>query len=364
MTLVGWRRWTSLGAAVVLLTAAAAAIVLVLPRYLSTPLADAVTASGRIEGRDVTVAPKDIQGRVKDLCVDEGDAVRKGDLLAELEANALDARAAAMEAAIGNIDAQIAQAMLDVTMSAKTSEASITGADAAVSGARARVARARAVLANAQADYERAERLLAGAVISKHEFDQTELTLRASEADLDAAEKDLARADASLALALASKGTVAVKQQQVRALRESRRAAVAQLAEVQASLAERRVVAPMDGTILSRPVEVGDIVSPGTPMFQLVDLNRLYVKVYIPEPDIPKIKLGAPADVSVDAFPGRRFAARVSKIYDQAEFTPKNVETAEERLKLVFGVELAFVNPDRLLKPGMPADCTIHINGS
>jgi HlyD family secretion protein len=92
----------------------------------------------------------------------------------------------------------------------------------------------------------------------------------------------------------------------------------------------------------------------------MVDMNRLYVKVYIPEPDIPKIKLGDPADVSVDAFPGRTFPARVTKIYQQAEFTPKNVETQEERLKLVFGVELSFVRPEGVLKPGMPADGAIH----
>jgi HlyD family secretion protein len=95
-------------------------------------------------------------------------------------------------------------------------------------------------------------------------------------------------------------------------------------------------------------------------VFQIVDMGRLYVKVYIPEPEIGKLRLGDRAEVFVDAFPHRSFVARVSKIHDQAEFTPKNVETAEERLKLVFGVELALVNPDGVLKPGMPADCVIH----
>jgi HlyD family secretion protein len=89
----------------------------------------------------------------------------------------------------------------------------------------------------------------------------------------------------------------------------------AQIAEVDANLAERKIVAPSDGTILSRPVEVGNVVSAGSPVFVMVDMNWLYVKVYIPEPDIPKIKLGDPADVSVDAFPGRTFPARVTKIY-------------------------------------------------
>jgi HlyD family secretion protein len=102
------------------------------------------------------------------------------------------------------------------------------------------------------------------------------------------------------------------------------------------------------------------VVSPGSPIFVMVDMSRLYLKVYIPEPDIPKLKLGDEAEIQVDAFPGRTFRARISKIYDQAEFTPKNVETKEERVKLVFGVELAFVSGEGVLKPGMPADCVIR----
>ena len=88
---------------------------------------------------------------------------------------------------------------------------------------------------------------------------------------------------------------------QVLALQASRRAAVGQLDEVRASLAERQIVAPVDSTVLSRPVEVGDVVSPGSAMFVMVDLNRLYVKVYVPEPEIPKLRLGDEADITVDA---------------------------------------------------------------
>jgi len=330
------------------------------PVFFAAPPAPVVSASGRIEGREMTVAPKDIQGRITRLLADEGDTVARGQLLAELEANALDARTTSLTAAIANIDAQIAQASLDVTLTAKNSAASIAAAEAAVSAAGTRIVRARAVRATNAADQARAGTLLADNVISKREFDQADLALQTADADVETARKDLARAEADLALARASQDGVAVKQQQVRALQQSRRAAEGQLAELQATLAERRIVAPADGTVLSRPVEVGDVVSPGSPVFQLVDLRKLYVKVYVPEPDIPKLKLGDRADVRVDAFPGRTFVARVTKISDQAEFTPKNVETAEERLKLVFGVEVTFVNPDRLLKPGMPADCVIH----
>lgn len=326
----------------------------------SPPPTYTVSASGRIEGREVTLAPKDIQGRVKRLFADEGQTVTKGQVLAELDAAQLDARHASLSAAVAQLDAQISQAILDTTFTAKSSNASIAAAEAAVSSARARLIRAQAVLARSAADRDRTARLFQDAIISQQEMDQADMTWRTSEADVEAATKDLHHAEADLALARASTDTIALKRQQVRVLRESRRAAVAQLAESEANLAERQIVAPIDGTILSRPVEVGDVVSPGSPVFQMVDMKRLYVKVYIPEPDIPKLKLGDPADVSVDAFPGRRFAARISKISDQAEFTPKNVETVEERLKLVFGVELTFIDPNPLLKPGMPADCVVH----
>jgi len=92
----------------------------------------------------------------------------------------------------------------------------------------------------------------------------------------------------------------------------------------------------------------------------MVDMNRLYWKVYIPEPEIPKLNLGDVAEIAVDAFPGRTFTARNTKIYEQAEFTPKNMETKEERVNLVLGVALTFVKPEALLKPGMPADGAIQ----
>jgi multidrug resistance efflux pump len=329
----------------------AAVSIRVLTGIYSAPAANVVRTSGRIEGRQTTIAPKDIQGRVKRLLVDEGATVTRGQLLAELEANQLDARHAALTANLANLDVQIHQASLDV---------SYTAASTAVSGARAHVARAKAVLVRSRADYERAVNLFGRGVIAGSALDEAEMALHTGEADADAADKDLAQAQSNLALAQASRQTIDVKRQQVNALRETRRAVVAQIAEADANLAERKIVAPVDGTILSRPVEVGDVVSPGSPVFVMVDMNRLYVKVYIPEPDIGKLRLGDPADVSVDAFPDRTFAARVTKIYQQAEFTPKNVETQEERLKLVFGVELSFVQAEGLLKPGMPADGVIH----
>lgn len=332
----------------------------VLPGLTAKPPQDVLLSSGRIEGREVTLAAKEIQGRVKSLLVDEGDEVKKGQLVAVLEANQLESRFAGLQANIAALDVQMQQASIDAAYTAKNSAASIAAADAGVSSAKARLERARSVLNNARIEQERAARLYDDKVVSKSLLDQAAMRLETSQADVNAAEKELAQSEANLTLAQASRDNVELKTQQVRALEQSRRAAQAQLAEAQANLAERNIYAPSDGAILSRAVEPGDVVNPGSPIFVMVDMNRLYLKVYLPEPDIPKLKLGQAAKIAVDAFPGKTFSARVTRIYNQAEFTPKNVETKEERVKMVFGVELGLDNPDRLLKPGMPADCRIR----
>lgn len=330
------------------------------PTLVSRPVDQVVTASGRIEGREVTLAAKSIQGRVMRLLVDEGEAVTRGQLLAELAVTQVEAQVAAADATVANLDAQVRQGSLDVAYTAKNSDASIAAAEAAVSSAQAHVIRANAVVANSTAAHERAVALFNAGAISKQELDAAEMAIQTTRADVTSAEKDVARAEANLALARASADTIALKRQQLQALTESRRAAAARLEEARANFAERLILAPENGTIVSRSVEVGDVVNPGSPIFHVVDMSRLYLKVYVPEPDIAKLRLGEPAEIFVDAFPGRLFAARISKISDQAEFTPKNVETTEERLKLVFGVELALINPEGVLKPGMPADCIIH----
>ncbi|MBS1236229.1 MAG: HlyD family secretion protein [Proteobacteria bacterium] len=186
--------------------------------------------------------------------------------------------------------------------------------------------------------------------------------VRRTEASLDQAERELARnqklmADGFITLQMMERTRLEADVQSA-ALREAK----ASLAEQQRYLDEMTVRAPTTGTVLVRTIERGEWVQPGTPLFSMVDLNQLYLKIYVPEPDIGKIVHDQPARVHVDAFPDRFFPARVSKIASEAEFTPKNVETREERVKLVFAVELALdENPGSVLKPGMPADAVVRL---
>jgi len=185
---------------------------------------------------------------------------------------------------------------------------------------------------------------------------------RRAEVNLAQAERELARnqklvTDRFIAEQALERARLEVDAQSA-ALREARAA----LAEQRRYLDELTVRAPSAGTVMVRTIERGEWVQPGTPLYTLVDLGQLYLKIYVPEPDIGKIVLGRQARVYVDAFPGRFFPAHVSKVASEAEFTPKNVETREERVKLVFAVELALDgNPDGVLKPGMPADAVVRV---
>jgi HlyD family secretion protein len=115
----------------------------------------------------------------------------------------------------------------------------------------------------------------------------------------------------------------------------------------------------MAGVVVSRSVEVGDLVAAGAPVLTVADLTRPYLRVYVAETDLGRVKVGQPVEVRVDAFPDRVFRGAVAEISDRAEFTPGNVQTREERIKLVFAVKVELSNPDGVLKPGLPADAII-----
>ncbi|MCS7203770.1 MAG: efflux RND transporter periplasmic adaptor subunit [Thermodesulfovibrio sp.] len=268
-----------------------------------------IILSGRIEGRQIDIAPK-IQGRIIKLYKDEGESVKAEELLCELDSEQLIARYKA---------------------TAETLNASYS----ALAQAQANLVKAKASYEKAKKDYERYSSLIREELISKSDFDKVKMQYESAAAEVEAASKAIAQAEANC-----------------RALQQ-------RLLEVQADLKETKIYSPSAGVVLSRPVEVGEVVNPGSLLYVIVDLNRLYVKVYVPEPEIGKIKIGLPARVYIDAYPDKYFNGKVTKIYEQAEFTPKNVETRQERVKLVFGVEVSVDNPQGVLKPGMPADVVI-----
>ncbi|HTW92231.1 MAG TPA: efflux RND transporter periplasmic adaptor subunit [bacterium] len=170
---------------------------------------------------------------------------------------------------------------------------------------------------------------------------------------------DLAQADARRVDALFASGS-ATKQEKDNA---DTRVAQAQAALVlaQKTLDNTYVISPLSGTVTSKAVEVGDLATPGAVIVSVSKLDTVKLTIYVSETELPKVKLGAAAEVRIDAASKQVFPGRVTFISPTAEFTPKNIQTREDRVKLVFGVRIEIPNPDGTLKPGLPADATIKV---
>lgn len=329
--------------------------------FWPAPPVGLVKASGRIEGRITTLTPKSF-ARVSEIRADEGQFVSPGDVLAVLDDPALRERLNAAQARWYSLLKRLQAADTQLAMMREQVQMEIERATDAVKEAKAKLRKAHATLAQARKDAERLTRLAAKDLVTRQEAEHAVLQAAIEEQEVHEAEASVAQAEKQLALARL--GT-----QRVRSLSDERDAqarevvaANAQVAELQ-SYAEAFIIrSPIEGTILTRTVEVGEQVNVGMPLFTLVNLDQLYLKVFIPEPQIGLIALGQDANIYVNAFPEQAFPAKVSKVAQQAEFTPKNVETKEERVKLVFAVELSISdNPGGVLKPGMPADAVIRV---
>jgi HlyD family secretion protein len=179
--------------------------------------------------------------------------------------------------------------------------------------------------------------------------------------DIRAARADRDRAAAALEAARANAATVDIRAQEVRVAEAAVREAQADVKRLETQVAELQVFAPLEATVLTKAVEAGEVVAAGKPLVLLGDLDHPWIKVYVPETVLGKIKLGMAARVFVDSFPRQPFRGTVSWVSDQAEFTPKNVQTAEERVNLVYAVKVTIQNAKRELKAGMPADAELLI---
>ncbi len=319
-----------------------------------------LVASGRIEGRITTLTPKS-SAWVATLHADEGDTVQPGQLLATLDDRAQRERVRSAEAQLAATTEKLRAATVQLAVTERQVALQVEQASAAVREAEARLRRARANQDQAERDAARVALLVARDLLAAQEGEHARLAAEVAEQGVREAEAALATAEKRLALARLGAQQLDTLRAERDALARQRLQAEAQLAEQRTHVADFEVRSPIAGRVLTRTVERGERVDPGTPLFTLVDLDRLYVKIYVPEPSIGRVALGQEARVYVDAYPGRAFAARVSRISEEAEFTPKNVETREERVKLVFAVEVALAeNPGGILKPGMPADAVVR----
>lgn len=378
-------RWLQLAVAAALVVSLALAVPWAARRlHGDAPVSLAVT--GTIEAMQVDVSAK-LSGRIVALAAREGQRVKPGQELVRLDAEELGAEIqraqAALRAAEANLrDLQAGARREEIEEAEARAARAQAQLDDVLAGARTQeIEQARAALRNAAAtrewterDFRRARELFAKDLIAMAEVDRARQAHEVAVATETSAREQLALREAGPRTHEVEGARAEVRAARERAalLRRGPRpeavtAAEAQVAEARAVLAlarkraaEMLLVSPLDGVVLRKNLEVGETANPGVAILTLMDPRDVWLRGYVPETDVGRLKIGQGAAIAVDAYPDRRFAGRITEIANEAEFTPKNVQTKKERVNLVFRIKIAIDNPDGTLKPGMPADAEIR----
>jgi HlyD family secretion protein len=280
-----------------------------------------IVVSGNIEAHESILSFKTIQSPIVELPFDEGQWVKAGTLLARVDDADYKQQVAIAQAALGVQQRQLATTQQNLVAAQKT------------------VLSDEAELALKKIEFNRQQTLWNERIASTEALDQASTALKQSSAALerDHAFELVAERNIDLAQANIESATEALKMAQI-------------------VLGYTVVRAPFDGVILVRQAELGEVAMPGTPIVTLADLDHVWLRAYINETDIGKVRYGQPATITTDTYPGKKYRGRISFISSSAEFTPKSVETHAERVTLVYRIRIDIDNPTHELVPGMPAD--------
>jgi HlyD family secretion protein len=319
-----------------------------------------IQANGRIEGDHVTIASK-FPGRIQKLLVREGATVTAGQMLIQLDDSQTNARVQQAKHAAEALEAQTEAAHMTLSVLNLDVPLAIERAEAQVAKAKDAVDKALSVEKEARSDARRFRDLAAKDEASIQQRDQAAMRWEVSQKDIASSRSALTQAVKELAQAELGWKRIRAKESDVSALERQRDQAYAVLDEAESVLGDMTITAPTSGTVTTRMVDVGEVIAAGAPLLELVDLDHLYLKVYVPEVQIGKLRLDLPALIYTDAFPAQPFDATVRYIASKAEFTPKEVQTQDERVKLIYAVKLYLAaNPDHRLTPGLPADAIVR----
>lgn len=313
---------------------------------------ETLTLYGNVDIREVQLAFNDNE-RIAKLLVDEGSAVSRGQLVGQLvQERFLDA--------VAQDRAKVAaQQQVVARLLAGSRPEEIAEARAEVAAAQADVAAAQANLANAKALYHREETLAQHQYVSLQIRDDAERAYLAGKAELAAKQQTLVAKQQALRLAV-----IGPRKEDIAAAKATLDAEKAALGLAQRNLADTNLYSPAHGEIEARILEPGDMAGPQTPVFTLALDNPLWVRAYLPEPEMGKVALGMSAWIESDSFPGQRFAGWIGYISPVSEFTPKNVETTQLRSQLVYRVRVYACNPDHRLRLGMPATVVVPLRNN
>lgn len=320
----------------VLGTAAYFGIVWLLEQDAKKPDPNIIRTSGVVEAVEVRVGSK-IAGPLAEVLVEEGDLIEAGQVIARVDIVDYSLRLAGALAAVE----QARSLHQDAQKGLRPEE--IAQLETAVEAKRALYERAKI-------EYDRTFTLAETRVAPVH---QAELARKA----MDAAKKDMEAAQETVRIA-----RLGSRADRVRAAAHALEQAEAAVAEIRQKLADGEIRSPTAGRVSIKNMETGEIVPAGGTIVTLIDLDRPWVRVYIPENKLGRVRLGMKATILSDSFKGKEYVGEIRFISPEAEFTPKNVQTEEERVKLVYAVKIYMDNPEQELKPGMPVDAVIRLD--
>jgi HlyD family secretion protein len=369
--------------------------------FLSLPKpGEPLRVSGRIEGYETDIGAK-VAGRIEAVAVREGDQVRKGQVIVQLDDEQIEAQLKGATARLVSTQQQELQARLQINLletqiqeqalnleqaqgDAKgrifQAESSVAASAAQFNQAEAQLQQAKSELKLAQTNRDRFAKLLADGAVTQQQFDQAQTTwetaqsaVRSRQASVDSFRKLVDSAQGQLLQAQTTALNPSIRNTQMAGLRtqlaQTRLKLAAAQAEVvnakaaqqetQTKIADLNIISPIDGVVTTRIVEPGVVVTTGKTLLTVINPNTVYLRGYIPEGDIGKVRVGQQAKVFLDSAPDKPLSARISAIDTQASFTPENIYFREDRVKQVFGVKISLDNPDGFAKPGMPADAEI-----
>ncbi len=382
-----------------LLLLAAATVLLTSCGWFHSGNGHSIRLSGNNELTQVDISFK-IAGRLIERAVDEGDPVKKGMVVARLDKDQLLAQRDRAKAALDSSESLLVQQRTSIDYQDETLEAQIQQRQAEMKNADARLTEllngsrsqekeeARDAVDRAQTEYDRsandwkrAQTLFKNEDISAADFDQYRTRYETADAQLKSAKEALdlvlegprketiAQAQATLGQTRAVLRLAEAQRLELKRRKEEIATRLADIAGRRADLAiiatqlsDTEAISPIDGVVLVKAAEPGEILAAGTTVVTVGDIFRPWVRAYLSELDFGKVKLGDKVNVSTDSFPGKVYNGRVTFISSEAEFTPKQIQTQEEREKLVYRVKIEVENPNQELKSNMPADAEILIN--
>jgi membrane fusion protein YbhG len=357
-----------------------------------------IRLSGNIELTEINIAFK-TSGKIAELNAVEGDQVTQGQVLARLDRDQLLRQRERDQAGTKSAETQLAQAVTAVEWQQKSVAADIAQRKADLGQAEARlkeletgsrpqeIQEAQAVLASAkseaaraEADWQRAQTLFKDDDISAQQHDQFRARNETAASavrqandrlglvqegprkeTIEAAKSQVARARAAVQWAEAQRMEIQRREQEIETRQAEIERARAQVHLVDAQIDDTVAMAPVSGVVLVKSADPGEVVGPGTTVLTIGDLRRPWLRGYINESDLGRVKLGSSVRVTTDSYPGKTYQGKVSFIASEAEFTPKQIQTPDERVKLVYRIKVDIDNPNQELKLNMPADAEIDV---